>query len=1361
MFDIRKYVQTSFKTGKRGGIIKFGKLDEYSMFFPIILVPDSKKYIKEGLLKQIKNRMADDDSYGLASLEALNTFCIEYAMERVSPNFDEKRINAILSKINSLSDKEIKQLAIKFWRDPKQYFTDVAKGYYYQNNITIKGANGEESKFTLSNGQNVNPRIKIIETKEIELPKEPETEKPKDKEYEEEKKQREKSIFEAKALPDSPRLRQWIEKYQKLFAPDDDTDELEVKYVSEGGTDINPEAWASRDADQLLIAPEYEDEEKTLAQNVFFIIDVSGSIKGNPDLQKAIENMIYHYSSLLLELSRKNPDLNVGIATISDRLDVLFTPSEWKKTRSHSACRTLLEKSLNEMWDTGTGGGIDTPKLLDKLSLVEFPLAGAKDIKNLVVVMTDGGETGRAQGKTLQEMINNFREVKYTTPDGKTQIHAGKHKQFDMAFVGAALQDQGHALKENYPCFLDLGSQGEESSDIYFEGLLKMAYLQAKNIPLEGNLSETIRTLGKKLEETRGEKRSTFKRSVESTTLVESQKLGTGTAVTLWLKRLTPSFEKNNFLRMIRTLVIAPVLEETIYRALPLAITALVGFFLTGTLDWHDIFLWSIPAQIIFGIKFLLDHFEGTNIREKIQNVSIRESLIPGIVTIFNTLILPTIFSLIPFSLFIIAPLLYFVYPIILFIFSTISMHSIGNLLSEIKLLDYEKSPTGNISAGFSSKEETALRKIIEQDSDKIRDENKNILEIVKERALALLTREQEIREILSKQNIPREQIDTIIGALKSPSASFKWFNAIVESPEKYLLGHESALAVNVIQHILETENTTGPKNLLDEYILYESLEKTNLDHKKIIKLTSLFFNRGTYEKPSETPLEKTLREFINKESVKKALSKSILDSEVIGQVWDGMKMDKIIAQEKEIPAEWEDFPNAKWENAQSEEKIIDANWEPVSAEWEDIGEGGIDEIKRILSGHIEEVTHVNTIIRDTGEIIVTSSSYDKTVRVWQIGLDNQIKVLTLEGHEDYVKHAHTIIKNTGEIIVTSASADRTMRVWQIGLDNKIKVLTLVRRSYNINHVHTIIKDTGEIIVTSASDDKTVRVWQIGRDNQIKVLKLKEHTRVVAHVHTIIKEDTGEILVTSASNDKTVRVWQIGLDNKIKVLTLEGHTNIVIDSHTIIKDTGEILVTSASMDKTVRVLQIGQDNKIKVLTLIGHADGVQQTQTIIKDTGEIIVTSTSSDGTVRIWQIGLDNKIKVLILEGHTDWIKQAQTIIKDTGEIIVTSASDDKTVRVWQIGVDNKIKVLILEGHTYWVKHAHTIIKDTGEIIVTSASADATVRIWQIVVDNKIKVLILKGHTNWVKHAQTIIKDTGEIIVTSASATTQCVYGK
>jgi len=503
----------------------------YSHLFPLMFVKNPKKYVTEVLIPKIMEREKDDDAYALASAASLNAFCIEYAMERITDKLEENKINEAVKKIKSLSNKKIRELAIKFWKNPKQYFPVVYKGYYYKRVIMVKGGpDVGEQEFSLRKGPAFAPRVKVEEvgTEDLgedgnstEPPEAPESEK-EGKEFVDDDETIEEIVSRKQELPLASRV--WMKKYQELFAQDEDVDDLEVHYVSEGGTDINVEAWATKNADELLIAPEFEEEDKPLAQNVFFIVDGSGSIMSNVDLQQAIENMIYQYSSFLLELSRKNPDLNVAIGNITTKLKILFDFNEWKQAKSHAARRELIRDALSKIWQGLDGGGIDTPAMLDKLSTIEFPHNQAKDVKNLVVVFTDGEETGRCEGQSLQDEINAFRDGKYVNNQGKNQVKAVQNQQIDMAFFGVELQNDGEELVRNYPTYLNLGT---ESVEAYYEAFFKLGYCQAKGIPIEGNLDKTVSALGKDAASSQAiQKRSSFSSFVSKALAREVRETG-------------------------------------------------------------------------------------------------------------------------------------------------------------------------------------------------------------------------------------------------------------------------------------------------------------------------------------------------------------------------------------------------------------------------------------------------------------------------------------------------------------------------------------------------------------------------------------------------------------------------------------------------------------------------------------------------------------------------------------------------------------------------------------------------------------------------------------------------------------------
>jgi len=183
-----------------------------------------------------------------------------------------------------------------------------------------------------------------------------------------------------------------------------------------------------------------------------------------------------------------------------------------------------------------------------------------------------------------------------------------------------------------------------------------------------------------------------------------------------------------------------------------------------------------------------------------------------------------------------------------------------------------EKPPiTGNVIKGFTPEEEAELRVGIMANSGAVMDQNMDIVDIVDKRCHRLLKFGGNIEFLLRTRGIPENQISRVISALKVPHEAFQWFNAIVKSEDKYLLGHESALAVNLIRYLMVREKLEGIGDLVDEYILHEALE--NIDwkgderrdqHHKIIDFTNLYFRQGKYEDTGQTSLGRALATFID-----------------------------------------------------------------------------------------------------------------------------------------------------------------------------------------------------------------------------------------------------------------------------------------------------------------------------------------------------------------------------------------------------------------------------------------------------------------------------------------------------------------
>ena len=215
---------------------------------------------------------------------------------------------------------------------------------------------------------------------------------------------------------------------------------------------------------------------------------------------------------------------------------------------------------------------------------------------------------------------------------------------------------------------------------------------------------------------------------------------------------------------------------------------------------------------------------------------------------------------------------------------------------------------TGNVSAGLRKAEERRWRQRIKRDSNKVKAENpREVAEVVQacRRMRDMVAEVSEmymplravIRDALKKQGIRigvqegvleaifsglRDPGSPVLAALASPEDNFEWFNARVDGDKKYLLGHESAIAVNVVKHLREWEKKTGATGLVEEYVLHEALENIDIPgltplekHHVIIEVTNTIVrDRGDFERPLETPLGLALRTFITKAVFEKEVEK-------------------------------------------------------------------------------------------------------------------------------------------------------------------------------------------------------------------------------------------------------------------------------------------------------------------------------------------------------------------------------------------------------------------------------------------------------------------------------------------------------
>ena len=83
-----------------------------------------------------------------------------------------------------------------------------------------------------------------------------------------------------------------------------------------------------------------------------------------------------------------------------------------------------------------------------------------------------------------------------------------------------------------------------------------------------------------------------------------------------------------------------------------------------------------------------------------------------------------------------------------------------------------------------------------------------------------------------------------------------------------------------------------------------------------------------------------------------------------------------------------------------------------------------MDKAQRIYQGHDGSISSLRELNRNK----LVSSSWDKTLKVWNINKDSLTPIKTLEGHNNGVFQAIPLTKDT----IASGSEDKTIRIWNI-----------------------------------------------------------------------------------------------------------------------------------------------------------------------------------------------------------------------------------------------------------------------------------------------------------------------------------------
>jgi WD40 repeat protein len=329
---------------------------------------------------------------------------------------------------------------------------------------------------------------------------------------------------------------------------------------------------------------------------------------------------------------------------------------------------------------------------------------------------------------------------------------------------------------------------------------------------------------------------------------------------------------------------------------------------------------------------------------------------------------------------------------------------------------------------------------------------------------------------------------------------------------------------------------------------------------------------------------------------------------------------------------------------------------------------------------HSDSILALTFMRLENNDLLLLSSSNDKTIKVWDMQIYQLILLTTLTGHTLGVTSVIPIDQKS----FASGSADKSVKIWEYYSDvfkSNFKSIETITESLE-SILALAVKNETKLI--SSSIERHIKVFD--KSIEIKNMnELKGHSKSVQDI--VILTDNS---FASCSGDKTIIIWS----KSIPIANLTGHTDYVIALEYY--SANHILV-SGSKDTTIRLWNTSSSFS-EIVTMYFHEDSVNSLLILSNQT----LISGSCDNKIAVWNL---SAFKVnLELEAHKGCVNAL--VLYNLNKFLV-SGSTDTTVIIWDISNNFKLTE-ILKGHE---KSVNSIVIYQENIV--SASSDKLIKIW------------------------------------------------